>query len=96
MSVRYPGELYSGRDPYHYGQKAQHPQHVRHCARGSRQVHPDRFPGRQSRYHCWFESRRDSDHRHEEGRTGEMHHHQINVSTLLPFGTAYSFISLGS
>lgn len=47
------GEFHSRRNPWHDGQEAEYPQHVRYSARRPRQVHANRLSGIKSRYHCW-------------------------------------------
>ena len=73
------GELHGRPSETMYGQEEEHQEHVRDCPRGPRQVHPDRLPGGQGRYHRRLQGWRVQGHRHQEGRAGEMYHHQINV-----------------
>ena len=69
-----------------YGQEEKHPEHVRDCPRGPRQVHPDGLLGGQGRYHCRLQGRGDQGHGHQEGRAGAVHHHQVHVSFVFPGG----------
>lgn len=80
------GEFHRRRDPADDGQEAEYPQHVRHRSRRPRQVHFDGLPGLKGRYHRWRPRRRDAVHGHAQGRAGQMHHHQVNVSTSPPHG----------
>lgn len=77
------GEFHSRRDPRDDGQKAEYPQHVRHCSRRPWQIDFNGLPGIKGRYHCKRQSWRDTIHRHQERWTGQMHHNQVHVSHFL-------------
>ena len=81
-NVLLSGELHSRPGARMHGQEEEHQEHVRDRPRGSRQVHPDRLPGGQGRYYRRRQGRRVQGHRYQEGRAGEMHHHQVHVSLI--------------
>lgn len=76
------GEFHGRRDPGDDGQEEEYQEHVCHCPRRSWQVDANRFSGVEGRYYRKRACRRDSLHGHPQGRTRQMYHYQVYVSTL--------------
>merc|ERR1712079_585316 len=72
------GQLHNRRGARIHGQKGEHQEHVRDRPRRPRQVHSHRLPCRQGWYYRRRQGWRDQGHRHQEGRAGQMHHHQVH------------------
>ena len=51
------GKLYRRPNSWHDGQEEEHPKHVRHCSRRSRQINSDGFVSVQGRNHRSTEGR---------------------------------------
>lgn len=70
-------------DPVHYGQKAQHPEHVCYCTCWPWQIDANWFLGQQGWDYCIAESWRNKIYWHQERWTRAMHYHQVYVSCLV-------------